>query len=121
MLFTLPWSFEWGAAPCILDADGRVVAVLSTGTIAGAYDAEDVRDASELIVKSAVNRAAALLWKEWFGWSGNPWVSDSEGCFSSCFFCGEGSPDHERTCVFVRAKDLLVTMGETGYVNRDRT
>ncbi len=40
--FPLPWSFTWDGAPRIWDAEGKVVAVLSTGTLDGAHDSADV-------------------------------------------------------------------------------
>lgn len=50
-----PWSFEWDgqAPPMILDANGGVVAVLSTGTISGAYDTKAIiANASRILNKS---------------------------------------------------------------------
>jgi hypothetical protein len=37
-----PWTFEWRSAPVVFDAEGKPVAVVSTGTIQGAYDTDDI-------------------------------------------------------------------------------
>jgi len=46
------------------------------------------------------------LWREWFGWSGDPWEGDDYGRVS-CFFCGENEPNHSTRCVYQRAKQLV--------------
>lgn len=49
--------------------------------------------------------AALQLWKAWFGFDGNPWITDDYGR-TYCFFCVEASPNHSDDCIFVRARSL---------------
>lgn len=56
---------------------------------------------------------AVELWKRWFDWSGDPWVSGDGWITEDCFFCGEDKPNHEPHCVYITAKEL-VSLDEKG-------
>lgn len=59
-------------------------------------------------VEPEVEDTALGLWKEWFEYSGIPWERDVDNWDSSCFFCGEGHPEHKWNCVFVRACRIVI-------------
>jgi hypothetical protein len=45
-----PWKFAWPRATAkVFDADGRMVVVVSSGTIQGAYDTDDIFATGEAI------------------------------------------------------------------------
>jgi hypothetical protein len=45
-----PWKFAWPRATAkVFDADGRTVVVVSSGTIQGAYDTDDIFATGEAI------------------------------------------------------------------------
>lgn len=50
---------------------------------------------------------ALNIWREWFEWSGNPWVEDDYGK-TNCFFCGETEPNHAPSCAFIKAQTLCL-------------
>ncbi len=52
------------------------------------------------------NTEAIELWKRWFKWSGDPWVSGDGWISEQCFFCGEDKPKHTIDCVYILAKEL---------------
>ena len=53
MKFPAPWKFVWKDydAPKVVSANGSVIVVLSTGTINGPYDPEDIVEIGKLIEK----------------------------------------------------------------------
>ncbi len=52
-----PWTFEWDPVPKVYDADGRTVAVVSAGTIAGAYDTSDISETGGMIAAAPETKA----------------------------------------------------------------
>jgi len=56
-LFPEPWKFTWSkdSVPKIVDAEGKTIAVLSTGTIEGPFEPEEITEVGELIVKRCSN------------------------------------------------------------------
>lgn len=51
----LPWRFEWykSSVPMILDANGNVVAVISTGSLYGSYDIEEIIANAKLLLRGS--------------------------------------------------------------------
>ncbi len=75
-----PWTFEWDLVPKVYDADGRTVAVLSTWTIAGAYDTGDISETGRVIAAAPELLAGRIMTttrKCWFnpkrGWLPGTW------------------------------------------------
>lgn len=104
-MFPLPWSFTWKEAPRILDAEGKVVVVLPTGTIQGPYNASDVRVLANRIIEGVqaaeqkrTEPTLVILGEERCD-CGKPFPDN--GC---CDFCGT----HARYVKVVPAKPLLL-------------
>jgi len=51
--FPTPWKFEWKGAPMVKDAEGKCVAIISTGTLRGSYDYDSIIELGEAIAESA--------------------------------------------------------------------
>lgn len=50
---------------------------------------------------------ALKIWREWFEFGGDPWITGDDTAICFCFFCVGNHPNHEPNCSYVKAGTLL--------------